>query len=112
MLDHHLDGNYKSRSHAIQKCAKLAQGMGYSVFAIQDGGWCASGPMAQETYQQCGPSNNCKSDCKGGPWANQVYEIETLLSGEHLSINIPYEIFYTTAGSVLQTRDQVLLGML
>lgn len=85
-LDNHLDGDYTIRSDAIQKCAKLARGFGYTVFAIQNGGWCASGPRAKFTYRQYGPSTQCNANGKGGPWANQVYEIETVVSVRYKSI--------------------------
>jgi len=29
----------------------------------------------RDTYVKYGPSTACKADGKGGPWANQVYEI-------------------------------------
>nr|XP_039252593.1 uncharacterized protein LOC120329867 [Styela clava] len=78
-----LHGSYKSRVNAIQQCAHAAKILGYSVFAIQDGGWCASGSAAFKTYTKYGPSDKCKSDGKGGPWANQVYEIDTVLKVQY-----------------------------
>ena len=46
---------------------------GYTTFALQNGGWCASSATAQETFTKYGRSTACKSDGKGGPWGNQVY---------------------------------------
>ena len=43
------------------------------MFGIQDGGFCATSATAHETYNKYGESQDCKSDGKGGPWANQVY---------------------------------------
>ena len=47
----------------------------YQVFALQNGGWCASSPTAQETYNKLGTSSSCAVDGEGGPLANQVYKI-------------------------------------
>ena len=72
-----LDGtNYHSREDAIQKCYQAAKSLGYHVFAVQDGGWCASSATAKSTYKKYGASTACNADGKGGPWANDVYEIK------------------------------------
>ena len=70
-----LDGSYGSRTYAIQKCYEAASSLGYDVFAIQDGGDCFSSATARDTYKKHGPSTSCRDDGKGGPWANEVYEI-------------------------------------
>ena len=70
-----LDGRYRTRRDAINKCAKAAKKRGYKVFAVQHGGWCASSATAQYTYDKYGVSTACESDGEGGPWANQVYTI-------------------------------------
>ena len=70
-----MDGSYPKRRDAIQKCARAARRRGYKVFAVQNGGWCASSATAQYTYNKYGLSKACKNDGKGGPWANQVYSI-------------------------------------
>ena len=49
---------------------------GYSMFAVQNGGWCASSRLAEETFNKYGRSSACRSDGEGGPWANQVYELK------------------------------------
>ena len=46
------------------------------MFALQHGGWCASSPTAEETYDKYGESTNCADDGEGGGWANQVYKIQ------------------------------------
>ncbi|CAH3116462.1 unnamed protein product, partial [Pocillopora meandrina] len=69
-----LDGYYRRRADAITKCALVAMRMGYSVFAVQHQGWCATGRRAQLTYRRYGRSNRCRNG-KGGPWANDVYSV-------------------------------------
>ena len=71
-----LDGNYKSRNTAILKCFELASSLGYTVFAIQDGGQCLSSGTAKNTYKTHGSSSECAEDGRGGPLANEVYEIK------------------------------------
>ena len=66
---------YKLRVDAVKKCAAAAQLRGYKVFALQDGGWCASSDNAATTYNKYGPSNQCKNDGKGGISANRVYQL-------------------------------------
>ena len=65
--------DYKTRQQAIQKCAVFAKLKGYKMFGIQDGGMCVTSARAHKTYNKYGESEDCKSDGKGGPWANQVY---------------------------------------
>ena len=69
------DEHYKRRSNAVQKCFKAALSQGKTVFAIQDGGQCFSSNSAQVTYKKYGSSNECVQG-KGGPMANDVYEIK------------------------------------
>ena len=68
-----LDEPYKSRKNAIAKCAAAAMSKGYKAFALQDGGWCASDPLAHNRYRRYGRSSFCKADGEGGPSSNQVY---------------------------------------
>nr|XP_026696272.1 uncharacterized protein LOC108951050 isoform X1 [Ciona intestinalis] len=70
-----LMDNYKSRSDAILKCARVALARNYEVFAVQHGGWCAGSANARSTYKKYGSSTACAADGEGGQWANQVYEI-------------------------------------
>jgi len=65
--------DYRTRQQAIQKCAVFAKLKGYKMFGIQDGGLCVTSASAHKTYNKYGESKGCKSDGKGGPWANQVY---------------------------------------
>ena len=43
------------------------------MFGIRDGGMCVTSARAHKTYNRFGESQDCKSDGKGGRWANQVY---------------------------------------
>ena len=70
-----MDGAYWTRKNPIAKCAVAAMRAGYSVFAVQNGGWCAASATAVKTFNKYGKSAACKSDGEGGPWANQVYVI-------------------------------------
>ena len=67
-------GNYKRRRYAIDLCALVAASKGYKMFAVQDGGWCATGPRAHLTFRRYGKSNRCRNG-KGGPWANDAYRV-------------------------------------
>ena len=69
--DHLLDGNYKTRTDAIQKCILVGKGRGYEVVGIQDGGMCV-GSATLRGFNKYGISYDCKSDGKGGPWATEV----------------------------------------
>ena len=71
-----LDGRYWTRKNPIAKCAAAARRAGYSMFAVQNGGWCAASATAGETFNKYGKSTACGSDGEGGPWANQVYVIK------------------------------------
>ena len=71
-----LDGSYSSRKNPIVKCAVAAMRAGYSMFAVQDGGWCAASATAPQTFAKYGPSTACKDGGEGGPWANNVYFIK------------------------------------
>ena len=73
--DANLDGNYKARNLAIEKCYQAAKKQGFQMFAVQNGGWCASCATAAKSYAKYGKSTACRSDGKGGPWANEVYYI-------------------------------------
>ena len=70
-----LDGSYKARRDSVEKCYRAAKKRGFRIFAVQDGGWCASSATAGKTFNKYGKSSACKSDGKGGRWANQVYYI-------------------------------------
>ena len=71
-----LDGSFSSRKNPIAKCAVAAMRAGYSMFAVQAGGWCAASATAPQTFDKYGKSTACKADGEGGGWANQVYVIK------------------------------------
>ena len=71
-----LDGPYRTRDNADKKCYRAALSNGYKVFAVQDGGQCMSSATAETTYNQYGESTACAANGKGGPMANNVYQIE------------------------------------
>ena len=73
--DRILDGPYRSRKNAVAKCAIAAGKMGFHMFAIQDGGWCAASATAEKTFDKYGKSNKCEGG-KGGPLANTVFLIQ------------------------------------
>ena len=73
-----LHGPYKTRKDPIENCYKTAKCKKRKIFALQDGGQCfISGPnqplTAHEKYNR---STACGVDGKGGPLANEVYEIK------------------------------------
>ena len=70
-----LDEPWGSRQDAIQKCFLAAKSLGYAVFAVQAGGWCASSATAKSTFKKYGQSSACNSNGKGGRFASSVYEI-------------------------------------
>lgn len=82
-----LDGSYSSRTNPIAKCAVAAMRAGYSMFAVQNGGQCASSATAQQTYDKYGKSTACKADGEGAAWANQVYRIKGI--SINLSLGLP-----------------------
>lgn len=69
-----LKGSFLTRKDAVEKCAEVTRSRGWKVFAVQDGGWCASSPTAHLTYNKYGTAVNCV-DGKGGMFANDVYII-------------------------------------
>lgn len=75
-----LDGDYKDRENAIEKCARQASGRGHFLFGIQDGGWCGSSENLLETFDKYGYYDwqGCVKDGKGGPLTSRVYAMETL----------------------------------
>jgi len=44
----------KIQNNPISKCAVAAIRASYKVFAVQDGGWCASSATAPQTYDKYG----------------------------------------------------------
>ena len=68
-----LDGDYKLRTDAIEKCALAAMKKRYPVFAIHDGGSCLVSESIAPTFNKYGISQDCKRDGKGAPEASHVY---------------------------------------
>ena len=75
-FDSILDGSYENRQDAINKCYQAAKKRNFHVFAVQNGGWCASSFFAAHTFDRYGNSSACRDDRKGGDLANQVYVIK------------------------------------
>uniref|UniRef100_A0A6P8IV93 Neurogenic locus notch homolog protein 1-like n=1 Tax=Actinia tenebrosa TaxID=6105 RepID=A0A6P8IV93_ACTTE len=72
-LDPRITEDYRTRKQPISKCAEIARGLGYKIFAIQNGGQCFSGPLTRN-YKTYGSSEKCKNGV-GGPLANDVYKL-------------------------------------
>jgi len=68
-----LDGDYKQRTDAIDKCALAAVKKRYDAFAIHEGGSCLVGETFHLTFNKYGISQDCKSDGKGAAGASHVY---------------------------------------
>ena len=75
-----LDGNYKLRADAIEKCALAAMKKRYNAFAVQDGGLCLATCYSHHVcvFPQDGISQECKSDGKGGSRAIHVYIVGSI----------------------------------
>ena len=85
-----LDGDYWTRSDPIYKCYKVVKKLGFKVFALQAGGWCASSSTAEETFNNYGMSPICENDGEGGPNANQVYYIKGITLQQKQFISFIY----------------------
>jgi len=72
-----LSEHYTVRTNPIEKCHAAAAEQGSTIFAVQDGGQCF-GADKKSNYKKHGASTACSSDGKGGPMANNVYEISPL----------------------------------
>ena len=57
----------------VTGCFDRAKSLGFSIFAVQNGGECFTSGGAHETYNKYGVSSDCVSG-NGGYWANNVYE--------------------------------------
>ena len=77
--DPRLNDFYKARPNPVKKCAEVSRMRGYSVFALQDGGLCFSGPDAVTAYKMYGISRDCRNGL-GGPYANSVYKLTGMLN--------------------------------
>ena len=74
-----LDGNFRRRENATEKCAELAYSLNFTVFAVSRGGECLGSEMPEQgwEYYMYGEEENCV-DGKGGkrPRSMDVYYIE------------------------------------
>ena len=84
--DPRLDDSYQNRSDPLLKCGQVARKRGYTVFAVQDGGMCFGGPLAEINYRKYGISRSCH-DGLGGVYANSVYRLIGKLSAALGKIN-------------------------
>ncbi|XP_019621121.1 PREDICTED: uncharacterized protein LOC109467541 [Branchiostoma belcheri] len=73
--DARLDNHYLSRVNALEKCYQVAKSRGFTMFAVQNSGWCAGSTDAPNRYNMYGSSNLCYGHGEGGPHANDVYMI-------------------------------------
>ncbi|XP_066277912.1 collagen alpha-1(XXVI) chain-like [Branchiostoma lanceolatum] len=73
--DPRLDGNFWVRKNAIEKCHQVARSRGLTLFAVQKNGQCFGAPGGNN-YKKYGPSTACRPNGEGGPWANEVYQID------------------------------------
>ena len=85
-----LDGDYWNRSDPIYKCYKVVKKLGFKVFALQAGGWCASSSTAEKTFNEYGMSSICENDGEGGPNANQVYYLKGITLQQKQFISFIY----------------------
>ena len=71
-----MNVSYVTRQDAIRKCYQAARERGFHMFAVQNGGWCASSATAPQTFDKYGRSPDCKADGEGGRLSNEVYFIK------------------------------------
>lgn len=50
--------------------------VGYSMFVVQNGGWCVLSRLVEEMFNKYGRLFVCWLDGEGGFWVNQVYELK------------------------------------
>ncbi|KAL5017640.1 hypothetical protein ScPMuIL_007229 [Solemya velum] len=73
---------YKLRTAALRQCADVASVLGYTAFALMDGGKCLTGPTANQIYSNNGRSSDCGYYGKGGLTGMSVYSFQTDIDGE------------------------------
>merc|ERR1711998_197133 len=69
---HHAISSYRFRG-SVDKCARYAAKHKWSVFAIEFGTHCYTGPNAAKTYRRYGRARNCRRG-RGAAWAMNVYQ--------------------------------------
>merc|ERR1712014_25579 len=76
--DHSRDLKFGPKRYGFnaQSCNKACSKR-FKYFALQDGGWCCCDNRygSSDKYKKQ-PDSECKSNRKGGPWRNAVYEIK------------------------------------
>ncbi|XP_039258359.2 uncharacterized protein LOC120334906 [Styela clava] len=70
-----LDGHYRYRMMAVQKCAKAVASIGLQIFALHDGGKCLSVTDVQAIVRHNTRRKVCSYTGKGSRSSIQVYEI-------------------------------------
>ena len=103
-----LDGDYKLRTDAIEKCALAAIKKKYHVFAIQKGGVCLVSGTLNPTFNKFGISQDCKSDGKGGPGASHVYVIGGIQGMLWRNYDYMWTVIVDLGLTVCQTRISLL----
>ncbi|CAH1256932.1 Hypp1756 [Branchiostoma lanceolatum] len=98
--DLRLDGFFKNRDNAIDKCYQVALANDFPMFAVQNGGKCSGSADGLSTYNRYGPATTCAADGKGGRWVNEVYLITVLQKKETGSGQLPV----CDPGSARETR--------
>ena len=73
-----LDGKFRKRTDAIEKCAELANSLNLAIFAVSRGGECLGSSSTNANFEKYGEGSNCKEG-KGGnkPRSMDVYALET-----------------------------------
>ena len=60
---HHIllmEPNYKTRSYALYKCARVAMDNKLNMFGVENGGQCMGSANAESLYKKHGPATECK----------------------------------------------------
>ena len=73
-----MDGKFRKRTDAIEKCAELANSLNLAIFAVSKGGECLGSSSANANFKKYGEGRKCKEG-KGGnkPRSMDVYALET-----------------------------------
>ena len=83
--DHYLlmEPNYKSRTHALFKCARAAHEKKLKVFGLENGGQCFGSTSLDARFKKYGPAKECrgktgwlKLHLMGGLWCVYQFKLE------------------------------------